>query len=111
MTPISYSGGYYILLQIDATNQVAESNENNNEGSVAINIVASLPDLVIQSMNISPSSSFPSGALLNVSAILRNAGLNDLQSGSPSTHLYISQDNVLDKFDYKLSSTLNCSQG
>lgn len=109
--PVSYSGNYYILLKIDATNQVSESNENNNEGSVAIHIVPSLPDLIIQSMNISPSTSFASGATLNVSATLRNAGLNDLQTGSPSTYLYLSQDNVPDQFDYKLSYVLVCNNG
>jgi photosystem II stability/assembly factor-like uncharacterized protein len=67
------AGTYYIIVKVDYTNIIAETNENNNVKSFALNIVQALPDLVINSITASPTT-LSSEKNITLSAVLKNIG-------------------------------------
>ncbi|MEJ1932727.1 CARDB domain-containing protein, partial [Nostoc sp. NIES-2111] len=89
-------GNYYLLLQADANNDIAESNESNNVTAKAITIAA--PDLLIQ--NPSAPTSANIGTTISLSYQLKNQGNGN--AGFHFTNFYISQDQTLSNDDVYL---------
>ncbi|BCL38171.1 hypothetical protein NSMS1_46180 [Nostoc sp. MS1] len=89
-------GNYYLLLQADANNDLAESNESNNVTAKAITIAA--PDLLIQNPLAPTSANI--GTTISLSYQLKNQGNGN--AGYHYTNFYISQDQTLSNDDVYL---------
>ena len=92
-------GQYYILIIVDGTNLIAESNENNNMLAIPINIQAALPNPYVQSVSV-PSSAVQSGQSFSVTTTLNNSGFTDCNI--TRIDYYLSTDNVLSPDDINL---------
>ncbi|MDQ2769535.1 MAG: T9SS type A sorting domain-containing protein [Bacteroidota bacterium] len=93
------SGNYYILFVADPANAVAETNENNNVASAAIQVVAPGIDLTIVQPYLSASTS-AAGNSISTSSYIQNLG----NTTSPSSTLgyYLSTNTVFDASDVLL---------
>jgi photosystem II stability/assembly factor-like uncharacterized protein len=67
------AGTYYIIVKVDYTNNISETNENNNVKSLAFKIVQALPDMVINSITASPTT-LSSEREITLSTTLKNIG-------------------------------------
>lgn len=88
------AGTYFIHFVVDANNEVNESNESNNEGSVKL-IITTNPtesDLIVEFISVNPVSIGENGTI-NVDYTLKNTGGS--ASGSSFVGYYISDDNSL----------------
>ncbi|MCF2149337.1 C2 family cysteine protease [Desmonostoc muscorum LEGE 12446] len=86
------AGTYYLFVQADGWNYVAESNENNNLAYKAITV--NKPDLVISSIS---ATSGTAGSYLNFSYNIKNQGTGS--AGYSYSAFYLSKDNKLDSSD------------
>ncbi len=93
------SGNYYVLFVADPANAVAETNENNNVTSAAIQVVAPGIDLTIVQPYLSASTS-SAGNSLNTNCYIQNLG--NAASGSSTVGYYLSTNNVFDASDVLL---------
>ncbi|MBT1709563.1 T9SS type A sorting domain-containing protein [Fulvivirgaceae bacterium PWU5] len=92
------AGNYYLILQIDPNNTVAETDDNNN--------VAIFPGYTVNMQNVdllftglTPAvTTIPAGDQLTVDYALQNTGTTDLGQSTSST-FYLSTDNILDAGD------------
>ncbi|NPV89693.1 MAG: hypothetical protein HPY50_02810 [Firmicutes bacterium] len=95
-------GSYYLGAIVDATGQVAESDEGNNTGCETEQLAIPLPDLVIQSVN-GPEDAMQSESI-NISTRVSNNG------GTAATqtfylNYYLSIDTTIDGDDIALNPT------
>ncbi len=97
-------GSYYIGYQVDANNDVEESDDWNYyflPGSQFVRLPD--PDLFVSSMDFSPSSG-KTGDILNVNVILKN---NDTgNSGKCAVSFYLSPDTIIADSDYLLGTSI-----
>ncbi len=96
------NGTYYVGVIADTANTVSESNEGNNTGSTTITI-GTQPDLVVDSVTVSPSSQVPGGSI-SVTFTVRNQG--GQSTSSAATYLYLSTDSTINSSDTYLCSDL-----
>ncbi|MBI4929184.1 MAG: T9SS type A sorting domain-containing protein [Bacteroidetes bacterium] len=101
-------GSYYILYYADYSNAVAENVETNNVSSVAITVLASTVDLVIQSQSASPTS-LTAGSSLTASCYIYNQGTSI--ASSSNVGYYLSADAVWDAGDTYLNYSSGTSLG
>jgi hypothetical protein len=100
------AGQYYLILKIDADNQVAESNENNN-AIVSTNLITVTPQTTplpdIRITNIVPAgtdwvtTTFKGGDVAGMSVTVVNG--NNITPGPLQTTFYLSADTLLDVRD------------
>jgi len=65
-------GNYQLRAVADADNSVPESNENNNEASLPINLPA--PDFVVTNLTVTPTTNLKDGQELQIQATVANQG-------------------------------------
>ncbi|MFW6222410.1 MAG: CARDB domain-containing protein, partial [Bacteroidota bacterium] len=96
------AGNYYLIVKIDNNNTIKENNENNNTLiSQPINILSSVQDLEISNLTLSQSTA-NAGDNISVSFTMSNIGSEYFPNFY--YYVYISRDNILDKYDKKYSS-------
>ena len=96
------AGSYYVLFVADPLNAVTETNEANNVNSLALTVLASTVDLLVQNAYLSPASVAPGGATA-ASCYLLNQG-NALVNVA-TVGYYLSTNQVLDASDVLLGNT------
>jgi CARDB len=96
-------GTWYIIFEVDANNQVAEANENNNTDYFSFPVVTppSDPDLYINSTSHTPSL-VQEGDLVFVKCTVKNQG--GTTAGSSTLKYYLSSDSTLSGDDTYLTS-------
>lgn len=95
-------GSYHLILDIDANNQVEETDEANNSFTVPVEILESLkPDLVPQSLAFD-ASTINAGGTLGVSFTAVNQG--DIATEESQVGVYFSDDATLDASDELITS-------
>jgi len=99
-------GSYYILYYADYSNAVTESVETNNVSSMAITVVASVVDLIVQSQTASPTS-LTAGSSVSVSCYVYNQGTT--VAASSNVGYYLSTDAVWDAGDTYLNYSAGTS--
>lgn len=88
------AGNWYLLIQLDASNQLSELNENNNLKAIPVTVVQSpLPDLTVNA--ISTDSVLTSGQSMKVKAAITNRGKSVTRSNKWSDTYYLSSSTVL----------------
>jgi trimeric autotransporter adhesin len=93
------TGKYYLIGQIDAYNEIAETDENNNQLSAEVYVYPASRDLSVSDLVI---SGFPhSGGYLLGNYTLHNNGA--MPTSGFYTYFYLSQDAVLDSNDTYLT--------
>ncbi len=104
---LSYTGNYYILIRIDNSNSVPETDENNNLSNAGIFVVAALPDFTITNLTLTGGNILKSGQIVAANLTVLNKGQIAYQNESLysynslySISYYISKDNQLDISDY-----------
>src|ERR1043166_4157904 len=96
---VNGTGKVHILVKVDSTDVVPESNENNNVGDSELTVA--LPDLVVPTVTLTPTTVTPGGGVV-VGITLQNAGQgNTLNNFAYS--IYLSTDSVLSAGDTLLS--------
>jgi CARDB len=85
------AGDRSLLVQVDATNLIRETDETNNVGSVP------LADLVVQSIAINPPPSLP--LTFSYTVTVRNAGIGAAKLNGVVLQGYFSADQKLDQLD------------
>ena len=93
---------YYLLAQVDANNEISESNENNNLAYQQITIGE--PDLIIS--NLSAPTTIEAGQSTRIDYTITNQGNGDVDNSS-QTKFYLSTDTTLDANDTYLTSDTN----
>ncbi|HFA51597.1 MAG TPA: DUF11 domain-containing protein [Bacteroidetes bacterium] len=94
------SGQIYFLAVVDPTDELAESDENNNTGFnsfILDNGGTTLPDLTISNLEI-PAPTVEAGQILNYNFDLNNIG-NAAANGNFNVKAWISTDNALSNDD------------
>ena len=88
---------YYFLANVDSTNAIAETDEDNNVGVSADTLAVELPDLVGQGQQVTHNFKAPAavGAKGKVKIIVKNQG-NVLAKGKINIDVYASLDQTLD---------------
>jgi subtilase family serine protease/subtilisin family serine protease len=89
------AGTYYIIAKADATNEVAEGNEGNNNRARSIKVG---PDLTVAS--VSAPAVAGAGREIDVSGTIRNVGLDP--AGATIARLFLSTNGLLDASDVLL---------
>lgn len=114
--PVSYTGNYYVLIQIDNSNSVPETNESNNLSSAGIFVVAALPDFIITNLTLTGGNTLKSGQSIAANLTVLNKGQIAYQNESLYSYnslytisYYISKDNQLDVSDYGMVINGNIS--
>src|SRR5207302_1978868 len=97
-------GNYFLILRVDANNDLFESNETNNTLVIAITITA--PDLVGTALG--PAAGV-AGQLVTLSWTVKNQGSGSAPIASWFDNVYLSTDNVFDNGDTLVASALNPS--
>ncbi len=107
--PNTFSGNYYILVSVDYSGYIVESNENNNVGNIPVSVVGAKCDLV--TTNVSTSlSTVASGQVFSVTGTFGNIGQVYNTAGQGLfANIYISNDNILSKDDYLTSRIITPS--
>ncbi|MDI3504164.1 MAG: hypothetical protein PWP64_1100 [Candidatus Cloacimonadota bacterium] len=83
-------GTYYLVFYADYRDEEPnESEEDNNLEYVTVTVQATLPDLTINNLNVSPSSVQP-GEIIEIDYRYRNIG--NASAGSARTYFYLSTD-------------------
>src|SRR5262249_27801543 len=93
--PIFASGAYFIIVAADSRNEIAETNENDNQSLRPL--VAILPppaDLVVRDVSFGAPAVTP-GQPMTVSYTLENMGVNPA-SGQLFNAVYLSADTTFD---------------
>jgi subtilase family serine protease len=90
-------GAWYIIANADDSNEVAESNENNNSKFAAVNVG---PDLSV-SASTAPTT-ITAGTSITVSDTVKNSGIDP--AGASTTRFYLSLNNALDGNDTPLNA-------
>lgn len=100
-------GKKYIICMADYTGSIAETNEINNFGKLAITILPPSIDLNVQSMTVSPTSAVQ-GAYISTTCYIHNTGT--ASATSSTVGYYLSTDQTFDLNDtylnYSAGSTL-----
>ncbi len=93
------AGDYFLIIEADCKNEVAESNEANNTDAIGITVNQPLADLVITDPLITPNAVIAGG---NTSAgyIFVNQGQGDALASTIC--FFLSTDNILDPADVSL---------
>ncbi len=93
-------GNYFLIVKMDANDDVTESNENNNVATIAFTVTGNtggnLPDLTISDLKLQ-NTSVQVGQSVSYSYDPSNAG--GQQSGSFAVRTYVSTDNLLSNND------------
>ena len=90
------SGKWYLLIQLDAYDQISELNDNNNVKAIPITVVQSpLPDLTVSSVATDPE--IISGQPMKITSVVCNIGKNITRSDKWSDTYYLSASTVLNK--------------
>ncbi|MDA3787937.1 MAG: PKD domain-containing protein, partial [Desulfobacula sp.] len=106
--PNGISGDYYLILYADASNEVPESNENNNSAASAVSIeLTPPPDLQITSFTI-PSEGI-SGQPIDVNFTVENKGTGPANRSKWYDAVYLSANDVLDSSDIRLNTIAHTS--
>lgn len=92
---------YYILYRADAEQQIAESNENNNNALRSLSISGSLPDLIIQNQSAPISALI--GSTITLSCRVRNQG--SAVAAASALKYYFSTDILLSVNDILLGES------
>jgi subtilase family serine protease len=92
-------GAYYVIYAADPTGAVTESNEANNTASLALTVVAALPDLVVSSATLTPAVA-PAGTTVSASCLLTNSGT--AVADQSIVAFYLSTDNAFSPNDVLL---------
>ena len=89
-------GNWYLLIQLDANNQLSELNKSNNLKAIPITVVQSpLPDLTIKA--VSTDSVLTSGQAMKIKSVVANIGKNATRSDKWSDTYYLSSSTVLNR--------------
>ena len=101
-------GDYTFIVAVDTDDEVAESDEGDNERSTVITVEAvELPDLVITSASVTPTSAAP-GADVEVTFTVENQGTGSISGNVDGSlwfvNFYLSEDGVYDENDETLGS-------
>ena len=84
--PLSIAvGSYYVIVRVDATNKVSESDESNDFASVTTFNIVEQPDLVIYALTFAPTRG-AIGTVLSIKTTVKNIGT--VSSGAASTIRY-----------------------
>jgi trimeric autotransporter adhesin len=94
-------GNYYLLFFADYSAAVIETNEANNVSSVAITVVASSIDLIMQSQSASPAT-LNAGGSLTATSYIYNQG--NTSAASSNVGYYLSTNTIWDVSDIYLGS-------
>jgi hypothetical protein len=97
------AGSYYILFVADANAQVAESNENNNVGSVALTVTSASgsPDLIVLYPAALPTA-LTAGQTTTASCTVQNQG--SASAAASNLKYYLSTDNAYSAGDTYLAT-------
>ena len=98
--PEGETGSFYLILVGDATDNVNESNEDNNTVVSALTINGG-KDLVVGNVVLTPDTLWTTGGLTTVDYRIDNAGTGTA-NGQIRDHVYLSSDTVLDGGDVLL---------
>lgn len=101
------SGSYFILLEADGTQSVAESDETNNvasAGPVSITGIAVGPDVIIDDFSIQNTVALAGGKITAAWSV-RNIG-NEVATGTFRDFVYLSTDGVLDAGDTQIGTSV-----
>ena len=91
-------GNYFIIIRTDADDDVAETNEGNNNAAVAITVVASKPDLYRKSIWFPGTPNAGQNLQINI-----NVGNQGTEDTSPAlVKFYLSDNNTLSTDDLLL---------
>ncbi|MCB0643533.1 MAG: hypothetical protein KDC44_17925, partial [Phaeodactylibacter sp.] len=100
--PINASGNYFLLLETDTYDFLAEESESNNVAAKYLLIEQPLPaDLIVQSVSMAALDTVSTD--MTVSWVLQNVG-NHLAQGQFHQSVYLSSDAVWDNEDFLLGS-------
>ena len=89
-------GNWYLLIQLDANNQLSELNKGNNLKAIPVTVVQSpLPDLTINA--VSTDSVLTSGQPMKIKTVVANIGKNATRSDKWSDTYYLSSSTVLNR--------------
>jgi subtilase family serine protease len=94
-------GTRYLLIRLDPTQQISESNEGNNQRFQAFTVVSPAAELRILSLKGTPSVLY-AGEKLRITTQLFNAGSVDVSN--VSVRLYLSNDKTINVLDTYLNS-------
>ena len=97
------NGNYYLLVQADTTNAVAESNEANNTGTSAATALIRQPFTDLQPTSVGKPSRISAGSEATVSLVLKNNGNVPFKAGTPIA-IAISPDETIDAGDRVLTT-------
>lgn len=107
--PLSYTGNYFVLIRIDNSNSVPETDEGNNLGNAGVFVVAALPDFTITNLTLTGGNTLKSGQIVAANLTVLNKGQIAYQNESLYSYnslylisYYISKDNQLDISDFGL---------
>ncbi len=100
-------GNYYLLFYIDYSNNISETNENNNVTGIPLTIVA--PTFDFQIIQVTTPLNCVKGTSFNETYTIKNSGSSI--SNSVNTEFYISNDTIFDNSDTFLNSTTNYNIG
>ncbi len=104
------AGKYYILCAADHNNAIVEADENNNVMALSFSVGPDrsgyYPDLVVQSMSVSPGNII-AGDKISLNATIYNAG--NIASQSSKLGYYLSSDTVFDSADTFLGFSMGNS--
>lgn len=94
-------GNYYLITVADATGQIAEgSNEENNTRAVPITLTSPQIDLQVTAVNISPT--IYSGRPANISWTVTNSGTQPTATDRWTDFIVLSRDSIYDPSDIGL---------
>lgn len=102
----TFAGDYYIVLVSDATNQVAEDNENNNLGCLQISVSSNLPtgEITLSNAEITSQTSIYPGEDIDVE-VTQNYDGQEQNIPDVFLYYYLSEDCILDSSDLLLMDT------
>ncbi len=102
------SGDYYIIIYVDPTNHITESDENNNTRFIKITVHKRQPDLIITSASAKPTTA-QAGDKISVSCTIKNQGDGKADFSWTQTDglKYYLSDNSTYSSDDKLLKTVN----
>lgn len=100
IVPQTQAGERYLIIRLDGTGALGETNENDNQIVLPISIIGD--DLVVDSVTGPASAQFGDSFL--VGWTVRNQGISPA-IGNWSDYIYLSQDSVIDGGDLLLTAT------
>lgn len=97
------SGSYFLILEADASNLVAEKFEDNNIASTRVNVVGFNYDLAINSIDLFPANVANNGSTVAFNYTMKNNSNTIINTFNSA--LYLSTDSVYDGSDPLLTSS------